>query len=114
MSADSVRRHARAGIHEGRIFVSSRPSQLRCNLPGDVSLLQRILTRMELEFRAVQADTGNIGGDNSHEFHVLAESGEDTIAYSDTGTYAANLEKAAALYLSRLHWVQNYKPGRYA
>ena len=57
----------------------------------------RILTRMQLEFRAVQADTGNIGGDNSHEFHVLAQSGEDTIAYSDTGTYAANLEKAAAL-----------------
>ena len=58
---------------------------------------ERILTRMELEFRAVQADTGNIGGDNSHEFHVLAQSGEDIIAYSDTGTYAANLEKAAAL-----------------
>ena len=58
---------------------------------------ERILTRMRLEFRAVQADTGNIGGDNSHEFHVLAQSGEDTIAYSDTGTYAANLEKAVAL-----------------
>jgi prolyl-tRNA synthetase len=58
---------------------------------------ERILTRMELEFRAVQADTGNIGGDTSHEFHVLANSGEDTIAYSDTGTYAANLEKAEAL-----------------
>ena len=58
---------------------------------------ERILTRMQLEFRAVQADTGNIGGDNSHEFHVLAQSGEDTIAYSDTGTYAANLEKAVAL-----------------
>ncbi len=57
---------------------------------------ERILNRMQLEFRAVQADTGNIGGDNSHEFHVLALSGEDTIAYSDTGTYAANLEKAAA------------------
>ena len=57
---------------------------------------ERILDRMQLEFRAVQADTGNIGGDNSHEFHVLAQSGEDTIAYSDTGTYAANLEKAAA------------------
>lgn len=56
----------------------------------------RILTRMQLEFRAVQADTGNIGGDNSHEFHVLAQSGEDTIAYSDTGSYAANLEKATA------------------
>ena len=57
---------------------------------------ERILTRMELKFRAVQAYTGNIGGDTSHEFHVLANSGEDTIAYSDTGTYAANLEKAAA------------------
>lgn len=57
---------------------------------------ERILTRMELKFRAVQADTGNIGGDTSHEFHVLANSGEDIIAYSDTGTYAANLEKAAA------------------
>ena len=39
---------------------------------------ERILTRMELKFRAVQADTGNIGGDTSHEFHVLANSGEDT------------------------------------
>lgn len=57
---------------------------------------ERILNRMHLEFRAVQADTGNIGGDNSHEFHVLAHSGEDTIAYSDAGTYAANLEKATA------------------
>ena len=58
---------------------------------------ERILTRMQLEFRAVQADTGSIGGENSHEFHVLAQSGEDIIAYSDTGTYAANLEKAVAL-----------------
>jgi prolyl-tRNA synthetase len=56
----------------------------------------RILTRMELEFRAVEADTGNIGGANSHEFHVLAESGEDTIAYATEGPYAANLEKARA------------------
>lgn len=54
----------------------------------------RILTRMQLEFRAVEADTGNIGGANSHEFHVLAESGEDTIAYATGGAYAANLEKA--------------------
>ena len=57
----------------------------------------RILTRMQLTFRPVQADTGNIGGDNSHEFHVLASSGEDTIAYAAGGTYAANLEKATAL-----------------
>ena len=56
----------------------------------------RILTRMQLNFRAVEADTGNIGGSNSHEFHVLAESGEDTIAYATGGDYAANLEKAFA------------------
>lgn len=56
----------------------------------------RILTRMKLDFRAVEADTGNIGGANSHEFHVLAESGEDTIAYATNGGYAANLERAIA------------------
>ena len=56
----------------------------------------RILHRMELDFRAVEADTGNIGGNNSHEFHVLAESGEDTIVYASDGPYAANLEKAVA------------------
>jgi prolyl-tRNA synthetase len=56
----------------------------------------RILTRMQLDFRAVEADTGNIGGANSHEFHVLAESGEDVIAYASAGSYAANLEKARA------------------
>jgi prolyl-tRNA synthetase len=56
----------------------------------------RILTRMQLDFRAVEADTGNIGGSNSHEFHVLAESGEDVIAYASAGSYAANLEKAQA------------------
>ncbi len=56
----------------------------------------RILTRMGLDFRAVEADTGNIGGANSHEFHVLAASGEDTIVYASAGPYAANLEKATA------------------
>lgn len=56
----------------------------------------RILSRMHLDFRAVEADTGNIGGDNSHEFHVLAGAGEDVIAYASEGPYAANLEKAVA------------------
>ncbi|MFK7915199.1 MAG: proline--tRNA ligase [Pseudomonadales bacterium] len=56
----------------------------------------RILTRMSLNFRAVEADSGNIGGANSHEFHVLADSGEDTIAYASEGDYAANLERAEA------------------
>ncbi len=57
----------------------------------------RILTRMGLVFRAVIADTGNIGGAHSHEFHVLADAGEDRIAFSDASDYAANLEKAEAL-----------------
>ena len=56
----------------------------------------RILTRMQLDFRAVEADTGNIGGANSHEFHVLADSGEDTIVYATRGDYAANLERAVS------------------
>ena len=56
----------------------------------------RILRRMQLDFRAVEADTGNIGGANSHEFHVLAASGEDTVAYASEGGYAANLERAVA------------------
>jgi prolyl-tRNA synthetase len=54
----------------------------------------RILTRMDLDFRAVDADSGNIGGAISHEFQVLAESGEDTIVYASDGDYAANLERA--------------------
>ena len=56
----------------------------------------RILKRMQLDFRAVEADTGNIGGANSHEFHVLADSGEDTIVYATQGDYAANLERAVS------------------
>jgi prolyl-tRNA synthetase len=57
----------------------------------------RIFTRMGLKFRAVQADGGSIGGDTSQEFHVLADSGEDAIAFSDSDDYAANLETAATL-----------------
>lgn len=57
----------------------------------------RIFTRLGLKFRAVLADTGNIGGSASHEFHVLAASGEDRIAFSDSGEYAANVELAPAL-----------------
>ncbi len=56
-----------------------------------------IFTRLGLEFRPVQADTGAIGGAVSHEFHVLASSGEDAIVFSDEGDYAANIEKAEAL-----------------
>lgn len=57
----------------------------------------RIFERLGLEFRAVIADTGSIGGQASHEFHVLANSGEDTIAFSDRSDYAANVEMAEAL-----------------
>ncbi len=57
----------------------------------------RIFERLGLRFRAVQADSGAIGGDASQEFHVLADSGEDAIAFSDGSDYAANLEAAEAL-----------------
>ena len=57
----------------------------------------RIFTRMGLDFRAVHADTGSIGGNASHEFHVLADSGEDAIAFSSESDYAANIELAEAI-----------------
>lgn len=56
-----------------------------------------IFTRLGLRFRPVIADTGSIGGSASHEFHVLASSGEDAIAFSDSSNYAANVELAEAL-----------------
>ena len=56
----------------------------------------RIFTRLGLNFRAVLADTGAIGGDYSHEFQVLANVGEDVVVYSDASNYAANIEKASA------------------
>lgn len=57
----------------------------------------RIFTRLGLNFRAVQADTGSIGGFASHEFHVLADSGEDDIAFSSDSDFAANIELAEAV-----------------
>jgi len=57
----------------------------------------RIFSRCGLDFRPVQADTGSIGGNASHEFHVLASSGEDAIAFSNTSDYAANVELAEAM-----------------
>jgi len=57
----------------------------------------RIFDRIGLEYRPVQADTGSIGGNASHEFHVLAESGEDAIAFSTESDYAANVELAPAI-----------------
>jgi len=56
-----------------------------------------VFTRLGLKFRAVRADTGAIGGEGSHEFHVLADSGEDGLAYCDASDFAANVELAEAL-----------------
>ena len=60
----------------------------------------RVFGRLRLNFRPVAADTGSIGGTGSHEFQVLAESGEDVIAYSDASDYAANVELAQTMPLS--------------
>ncbi|MFA9596661.1 proline--tRNA ligase [Citrobacter telavivensis] len=57
----------------------------------------KIFSRMGLDFRAVQADTGSIGGSASHEFQVLAQSGEDDVIFSDSSDYAANIEFAEAV-----------------
>jgi prolyl-tRNA synthetase len=62
----------------------------------------RIFTRCGLTFRAVEADTGLIGGNSSHEFMVLAETGEETVVYSDGGTFAANVERADVLPPERI------------
>ena len=56
-----------------------------------------IFDRLELKYRAVQADSGNIGGSYTHEFQALAEVGEDTIVYTETSDYAANIETAAVV-----------------
>ena len=68
----------------------------------------RIFTRLGLKFRAVAADTGSIGGTGSHEFHVLADSGEDDIAFCPSSDYAANVELAEALAPT----VQRAAPGK--
>ena len=62
----------------------------------------RIFTRLGLKFRAVAADTGSIGGTGSHEFHVLADSGEDAIAFCPASDYAANVELAEAVTPERV------------
>ncbi len=73
------------------------PQSLEQGYQAMYDAYSRIFTRMNLRFRAVRADTGSIGGSASQEFHVLAESGEDAIAFSDGDDYAANLEMAEAL-----------------
>jgi len=72
-------------------------TSLNTTYEGMYQAYSRIFSRLGLKFRAVLADTGSIGGSLSHEFHVLADSGEDLIAYSDKSEYAANRELATAL-----------------
>tara|TARA_B100001093_G_scaffold511020_1_gene578051 strand:- start:7238 stop:8965 length:1728 start_codon:yes stop_codon:yes gene_type:complete len=94
-------RRPRFGVMRAREFIMKDGYSFHLDQPSFDATYQemydcyeRILHRMALNFRAVEADTGAIGGNNSHEFHVLAESGEDTIVYASDGPYAANLEKA--------------------
>ena len=91
----------RAGLMRGREFIMKDAYSFDATVEGAhksyhimYDAYQRIFTRLGLDFRAVEADTGNIGGSMSHEFQVLAESGEDNIVSCDTCSFAANVEKA--------------------
>ena len=95
----ALRRDARARVHhEGRLLLPRRRGLAAGRLSRDVRRLHAHLhAHWASTFRAVRADSGAIGGDVSQEFHVLADSGEDAIVFSDGDDYAANLEAAAAL-----------------
>ncbi|MBD8680771.1 proline--tRNA ligase [Pseudomonas sp. CFBP 13719] len=94
----------RFGLMRGREFIMKDAYSFHADQPSLQATYDRmhlaysnIFTRLGLKFRAVEADNGSIGGAGSHEFHVLAESGEDDIVFSDTSDYAANIEKAEAI-----------------
>jgi prolyl-tRNA synthetase len=94
----------RFGIMRAREFIMKDAYSFHIDQPSLNATYQvmydtysRIFTRLGLEFRPVQADSGAIGGSVSHEFHVLADSGEDAIAFSSSGEYAANIERAEAV-----------------
>ncbi|MEY4516210.1 MAG: hypothetical protein RL180_556, partial [Pseudomonadota bacterium] len=94
----------RFGVMRSREFIMKDAYSFHANRESLADTYQvmydtytQIFTRLGLNFRAVQADTGSIGGFASHEFHVLADSGEDDIAFSDGSTYAANIEMAEAV-----------------
>lgn len=94
----------RFGLMRGREFIMKDAYSFHADQPSLQVTYDRmhqaysnIFTRLGLKFRAVEADNGSIGGAGSHEFHVLAESGEDDIVFSDTSDYAANIEKAEAI-----------------
>ncbi len=99
---DEVR--PRFGVMRSREFIMkdaysfhASPQSLQQTFDDMYQAYSNIFSRMELEFRAVEADSGAIGGSGSMEFHVLADSGEDAIAYSTGSDYAANLEKAESI-----------------
>jgi prolyl-tRNA synthetase len=94
----------RFGVMRGREFLMKDAYSFHLDEAGLISEYQnmfdtysRIFTRLGLKFRAVQADTGAIGGNGSHEFHVLASSGEDALAYCEQSDFAANVEMAPAV-----------------
>ena len=98
-SRDEIR--PRFGIMRAREFIMKDAYSFNIDFESLLESYQemydayvRIFDRIGLEYRAVVADNGSIGGEGSHEFHVLASSGEDAIVFSDQGPYAANLEKA--------------------
>ena len=97
-------RRPRFGVMRGREFVMkdgysfhASHQDLEREYGNMYDTYTRIFTRLGLKFRAVAADTGSIGGTGSHEFHVLADSGEDAIAFCPASDYAANIELAEAL-----------------
>lgn len=97
-------RRPRFGVMRGREFTMkdgysfhASHEDLQREYDNMFSAYARIFTRLGLKFRAVAADTGSIGGTGSHEFHVLADSGEDAIAFCPHSDYAANIELAEAL-----------------
>ena len=97
-------RRPRFGVMRGREFVMKDAYSFDKDLAGAqrsydmmFACYERIFDRLGLTYRAVTADTGAIGGSRSHEFQVIAETGEDAIAYCPSSDYAANIELAAAL-----------------
>jgi prolyl-tRNA synthetase len=94
----------RFGLMRGREFImkdaysfDKDEAGARLNYQKMYDAYHRIFARCGLNFRAVEADTGLIGGTSSHEFMVLADTGEETVVYSESGTYAANVERAEVL-----------------
>jgi prolyl-tRNA synthetase len=99
----------RFGLMRGREFIMKDAysfhedeASLKQTYLGMDRAYRNIFTRCGLEFRAVEADSGAIGGSGSQEFMVLAEAGEDDLLYTEDGSYAANVEKAVSLPLDRV------------